>query len=175
MGDSAYAIESFIIPPFDSPGKCTPEDDFNFYHSSARITVECAFGEIDLRWGIFWKRLTSSINNSIVTCEGAMHIHNFLVDHRMKNNTPVVADTTERERFVDDMCDNAIFNMVITNDSNRGEGGRPNNEEKLRRMNGVKLRDELKNALVNLNMHRRRKKDNWNYDSANHIIDDNNC
>ena len=42
LGDSAYAIESSIIPPYDSPGKCTLEDDFNFYHSSARITVECA-------------------------------------------------------------------------------------------------------------------------------------
>ena len=49
LGDSAYAIESFIIPLYDNAGKCTPTDDFNFYQSSARITVECAFGEIDLR------------------------------------------------------------------------------------------------------------------------------
>ena len=173
LGDSAYAIESFIIPPYDSPGKCTPEDDFNFYHSSARITVECAFGEIDLRWGLFWKRLTSSVNNSILSCEGAMHIHNFLVDYRLKNSVPVADITHEREIFVDDMSDNGIFNMVITNDNNRGEGGRPSNEEKRRRMNGVSLRDELKTALMNANMHRRRKKDNWNYDSSNHITDDN--
>ena len=57
IGDSAYCIESFIIPPFDNALPRTAEDDFNFYHSSAQITVECAFGEIDLRWGIFWKRL----------------------------------------------------------------------------------------------------------------------
>ena len=38
-------------------------------------------------------------------------------------------------------------------------------------MNGVKLRDELKYALKNANMHRRRKKDNWNYDSSNHMIE----
>ena len=130
LGDSAYAIELFIIPPYDSPGKYTPEDDFNFYHSSARITVECAFGEIDLKWGIFWKRLTSSVNNSILTCEGAVHIHNFLVDYRIKNNLPVIEKANERQIFVDDMCDNAIFNMVINNDNSRGEGGRPSNEEK---------------------------------------------
>ena len=53
LGYSAYSIESFVIPPYDSAGKCTAEYDFNFYHSSARITVECAFGEIDLRWGVF--------------------------------------------------------------------------------------------------------------------------
>ena len=55
LGDSAYTIESFILPPYDSPGKQTPEDDFNFYHSSACITVECTFGEIDLRWVFFEK------------------------------------------------------------------------------------------------------------------------
>ena len=55
LGDSAYSIESFLIPPFPLAKPNTPEDDFNFYHSSARITVKCAFGEIDLRWGIFWK------------------------------------------------------------------------------------------------------------------------
>jgi hypothetical protein len=31
IGDSAYAIKSFIIPPFNDVG--TAEDNFNFYHS----------------------------------------------------------------------------------------------------------------------------------------------
>ena len=88
LGDSAYAIESFIIPPYDSPSKCTPEDDFNFYHSSARITVECAFGEIDLRWGIFWKRLNYNIENSSIINEGAMWLHNFLVDYQESRIEP---------------------------------------------------------------------------------------
>ena len=49
LGDSAYALESFLLVPYDSPGSQTAEDDFNFYYSSQRITVECALGEIDLR------------------------------------------------------------------------------------------------------------------------------
>ena len=98
------------------------------------------------------KRLTSSGNNKILTCEGAMHIHNFLVDYRNKHSVPTIDKTNEREIFVDDICDNAIFSMVINNDNNRGEGGRPSNEEKQRRMNGVWLRDELKVALVNANI-----------------------
>ena len=53
LGDSAYALESFILVPHGSLSPKTAEDDFNFYHSSACITVECVFGEIDLRWGIF--------------------------------------------------------------------------------------------------------------------------
>ena len=51
--NSAYGIESLLIHPYDNTPPRTPEDDFNFYHSSARITVKCTFGEINLRWGIF--------------------------------------------------------------------------------------------------------------------------
>ena len=53
IGDSANCIESFLLPPCDNTSPRTPEDDFNFYHSSVRITVECAFSEIDMRWGFF--------------------------------------------------------------------------------------------------------------------------
>ena len=57
VGDSAYALRSYLLTPFDNAEPGTPEDTFNFYQSSCRIWVECAFGEIDRRWGIFWKRL----------------------------------------------------------------------------------------------------------------------
>ena len=31
LGDSAYAINFFLIPPYDAAGKDSPEDDFNFF------------------------------------------------------------------------------------------------------------------------------------------------
>ena len=85
LADSAYAIDSFIIPPFDLAKSCTANDNFNFFHSSARITVECAFGEIDLSWGIFLRRLYGSIDNYFLIIQGAMRIHNFLIDFRQDN------------------------------------------------------------------------------------------
>lgn len=55
VGDSAYAIRSFLITPFENAAPRVPKDSFNYHHSSTcRIWVECAFGEIDMRWGIFW-------------------------------------------------------------------------------------------------------------------------
>ena len=87
IGDSAYCIESFLLPPYDNAVPKSPEDDYNFFHSSARITVECAFGEIDLRWGIFWKRLNYSLDNIAIIVEGAMQLHNYLVDYREKSIT----------------------------------------------------------------------------------------
>ena len=85
LGDSAYAIESFLLPPYDSPLSQSPEDNYNFFHSSQRFTVECVFGEIDLRWGIFWKRLWNSVDTSIMICEGAIHLHNLFVDQHKQN------------------------------------------------------------------------------------------
>ena len=82
LGDSAYALEYFFIPPYDGTTPQNPQDDFDFFHSSARITVECVFGEIDLRWVIFWKKLCGTLEHSAVIIEVDMHLHNFLVDYR---------------------------------------------------------------------------------------------
>ena len=39
LADSAYTIESFIIPPYALAKSKSPEDNFNFYQSITRITV----------------------------------------------------------------------------------------------------------------------------------------
>ena len=79
QGDSAYEIDSFLLPPYDYPNPKSSKVKFNFYHSSARITVECAFGEIDLRWGIFWKKLKCDVEHASFFIEGAMRIHIFVL------------------------------------------------------------------------------------------------
>ena len=53
VGDSAYALKSFLLTPYDNVMHRSHEDNYNFFYSSSRITVECAFGEVDLRWDIF--------------------------------------------------------------------------------------------------------------------------
>ena len=116
LGDSAYGIESFLLPPYDSPLSQSPEDNYNFFHSSARITVEYAFGEIDLRWGIFWKRLCGSIDTNIMICEGAMHLHNFLVDYRDAHD---VDYNFEANVFQNDCDDNGLISEVVGNDNIR--------------------------------------------------------
>jgi hypothetical protein len=57
IGDSAYSLKSFLLTPYDNTRHATPVDNYNFFHSSSRIVVECAFGEINLRWGILWSKL----------------------------------------------------------------------------------------------------------------------
>ena len=46
------------------------------------MTVEGAFGVIDLRWSIFWKRVYCTLENASLVIVGSMHLHNFLVDYR---------------------------------------------------------------------------------------------
>ena len=153
LGDSAYGIQSFIIPPYDSPLSKTPEDDYIFFHSSARITVECAFGEIDLRWGIFWKRLCGSVDTNIMICEGAMHLHNYLVDFRDEHD---VDYNYENMIFLNDCRDNGHTSEVTTNDSIR-LAGRPSHMEESSRLKGLQIRDKLRQEIYNHDMHRPRK------------------
>ena len=47
-----------------------------------RIYVECAFGEIDRRWGIFWKPLEGSLKGHQYTIDSALRLHNFIVNYR---------------------------------------------------------------------------------------------
>lgn len=51
LGDSTHAVESFLLPLYDSATSGSSEDGFIFFHSSTRITVEYIL-EKDLRWGI---------------------------------------------------------------------------------------------------------------------------
>ena len=82
LGDSVYTIDSFLLPPYGSSPIMTSEDYFNLLYSSARIIVEYAFGEINLRLGIFWKILTCSLKNTSLIIEGSVRLHNFLMDYR---------------------------------------------------------------------------------------------
>merc|ERR1711975_85205 len=56
-GDDAYPLSEWLITPF--PGKGLPdyECNFNFYQSRLRISIECAFGMLNRRWGILWRAL----------------------------------------------------------------------------------------------------------------------
>ena len=82
IGDSAYAIRSYLLTPYDNAKPGSAEDAFNFYLSSKRIYVECAFGEIDRRWGIFWRPLEGSLKGHQDTIDAALRLHNYIVDYR---------------------------------------------------------------------------------------------
>ena len=158
LGDSAYAIESFILPPYDNAKSKSPEDAFNFFHSSARITVECTFGELDRRWGIFWKPICYSLDNTCLIIEGAMHLHNFLVNERLKSNCRVSEDRVDSDLFHNERVDCGITSNPILNDPIR-PAGRPSSDEIECRRLGIELRDYLRDILYDHNMVRPSRSD----------------
>ena len=57
-----------------------------------------------------------------------------------------------RAFFIDYMLDNGIVNSVSANDNNRGEDGQPSYGERKRRVDGIVLRDEMRDKLRNHGM-----------------------
>ena len=94
IGDSAYALRSYLITPYDNGIHGEFNDNFNFYHSSSRIVVECAFGEIDMRWGFFWKPLKFSLVRNARIIDARLRLHNFIVDYRLENSGDGVSNSS---------------------------------------------------------------------------------
>ncbi len=65
IGDSAYALKSFLIMPIDNTVHETSKDNINFFLSASWIKVKCTFGDIDLHWGIFWKLVFFSLVQNV--------------------------------------------------------------------------------------------------------------
>ena len=106
--------------------------------------------------------------NTVLIIEGAMHLHNFLVDYRNSSADGEHDNVIDRTIFVEDMYDNGIFNLVVLNDNNRGDGGRPTNRERVSRQNGNRIRDALRDELKRHDMFRPDKSE-WSYDIVDHI------
>ena len=103
VGDSAYSLNSFLLTQYDNIRHGSHEDNYNLFQSSSRITEECAFGEVDLRWGIFWKPLRFSLVQNFRVIDAAMHLHNFIVDFRENTKESTITEEIEREVFDDDV------------------------------------------------------------------------
>ena len=62
------------------------KDNFNYHLSSERIWIECAFGELMMRWGMFWRRLNFGIDLCGDIIMASMLLHNFIIDNRIVDN-----------------------------------------------------------------------------------------
>ena len=81
IGDSAYSIKLFILTPYDNAAHGTPEDNYNFFHSSSRIAVECCFGEVDFWFGIFWRPLKFALKTNCYVIDTCLWLHNFILEN----------------------------------------------------------------------------------------------
>lgn len=168
IGDSAYSLRSFLLTPFDNAKPQSPEDAFNYYHSSCRIYVECTFGEIDMRWGIFWRPLGHKLENVKYIIDGAMRLHNFIVNYRRKHNI--------NDRYDMDDFESECVNFITVNPNNIsgvfGDGindsrGRPTYEDQLLRKVGVGIRKGICDSL-HFNGFSRPGQVSWRHTTSRH-------
>lgn len=170
VGDSAYSLKAFILTPFDNVAHATAEDNYNFFHSSARICVECAFGEIDLRWGILWRPLSFSLAHNCNVIDACMRLHNFIVDFREDSAAELALDRS----VFDDDCRRFLAvtpsdteggvhggeeDLRLDSNGNMYAGGRPTKDESAATKCGEKLRDELKKSIEDQGL--KRPPTNW--------------
>jgi hypothetical protein len=170
LGDSAYALRSFLLTPFDNSLHGTDADNYNFYHSSSRIVIECAFGEIDMRWGIFWRPLNFTLHHSTQVIDACFRLHNFIIDYREKNNKPTAFDRLEESIFNDEYerflvtrnCTDG-FGIDLADDEQilddngetiRNMVGRPRKDETESRQAGVEIRNDICERIKQLKLSR---------------------
>jgi len=164
IGDSAYSLKSYLLTPYDDAAPGSHEDSFNYFLSKNRIYVECAFGEVDRRWGIFWRPLEGALDGHKYTIDAALRLHNFIVDYREEHGINTNAEKRRERDELNIACDNFVRRNpfepigVIEGDIEEQRGrGRPSNEEVQQRNNGRVLRDSLRDKLKQCGLSRRGK------------------
>ena len=174
IGDSAYALRSFLITPYGNAMHGTPEDDFNFFHSSSRICIECTFGEVNMRWGILWRPLGFTMRNNVQIIDACLRLHNFIVDYREDNKEVTASISLERMVFKDDYdrflsLNQPMNNYGVHNDNELNQlAGRPTTAESQSQQKGIDIRNDIASTVKENNY--KRPKSNW-YRDNNHIVD----
>lgn len=80
VGDAAYPCGDNMITPYKGRALSARKDTFNFFQSSARINIECAFGIVIKRFPIFRRPLEMSHFRVAVIVRAAFGLHNFIID-----------------------------------------------------------------------------------------------
>ena len=177
--DSAYSLKSFLLTPYDYALHDTPEDNYNFFHSPSRISVECCFGEIDLRFGIFWRPLKFSLDMNCNIIDACMRVHNFIVNNREEG---IGIDSVDKDVFDDDARrffavhpdeDEGIYGSEEDNrldeNGNVQRGGRPRRYEASSTETGKMWRDRHRIEIAILGLERPRS--NW-FRERNRLVGD---
>lgn len=153
VGDSAYALRGFMICPYDNAKHGSTEDNFNFYQSSQRIHIECTFGEIYRRFGVFWRPLGGGLKEHRYTIEACLRLHNFIVDYReeLKLKGSEVNDDLDSDELEYSLqtfqLEQPFENMGVVLGDNMRPSGRPAADEVFERDRGVALRDIMAHRI----------------------------
>jgi len=167
QGGSAYPLTEFLQTPFELPDlQSDPNasnNAFNYFHSANRIYIECAFGELIMRWGIFWRSLRFSLRKCGMVIKAAMLLHNFLINQRngevhddynsMYFQNFNINTSLETQRRPTASTGEEPRVLIADNDEAR-PAGRPSDDERRRRAVGERIRNSNVLLLATHNFRR---------------------
>jgi hypothetical protein len=93
------------LSPWPGRGLDRYKDSFNFWLSHSRQVVECAFGLLMQRFGIFWHRFHFSFDRWALVVLVCMKLHNLCLDRNL--SVPL-------RRYYEDVWDEAEW-VVLDN------------------------------------------------------------
>ena len=111
----------------------------SIFHSSCRIFIECAIGELVMQWVIFWQKIAFSTRKVGRIVQAAMLLHNFIVNKREQLSSEATIDRnffkkfeydkTERNRQAHSDAPNAL---VLDNEEPKPKGRQDKRKEELK-------------------------------------------
>jgi hypothetical protein len=171
VGDSAYALKSYMMVPYPNAESNSIHDDFNYYHSRTRIYIECTFGEMIMRWGVFWKKLNFKLENNGPIINACSHLHNFLIDERLRNSNVEKDDKAFFNHYDHHKDDSSIVGVgafpLVSDNNEPSVGGRPPRND----LRGTEIRDNIATALRTFDLSRPLQ-DGMKYNCYGHIYMD---
>ena len=77
LGDSAYPLEEYIIKPFTDRGHLSYfKTKFNLFLRKSRVVVENPVGRLKGRFQCLSKRLSTSVEITVIIASGCCVLHN---------------------------------------------------------------------------------------------------
>ena len=89
FGDNAYVNSPRMIVPYFRAQAGTAEDNFNFFQSQLRMSIECTFGMLVNRFGILHAPLPFSLRSNIASVQSLMHVHNHIFDKEREDGCSI--------------------------------------------------------------------------------------
>lgn len=73
--DEAYVCTSQEVTPWPERQLPPEKDSFNYWHARQRQVIECCFGILIMRWGLFWRALRMNIRHwgKLITVAAKLH------------------------------------------------------------------------------------------------------
>lgn len=176
-GDSAYSLSPVLVVPYEKEELKRDingmKDSFNFHLSSCRIHIECAFGELVMRWGILWRTLQFDLRKCCRIINACALLQNYIIENR-------VSDTEEASFFRDfriemDAVQEEATRVtgelpipLVTDNNEPRRRGRPTLMETTDYHQGVTVRERLTTRLAASEMRRPLQHD-MHYNQYGHI------